>query len=81
MTRQDVMEVMNSSDFTREALNDMMTESMEIGIRALIHLQDGNMEALHKEMYAWFFRNSAVLAPLIERYANELDGDMKKAVC
>lgn len=81
MTRKDVMQILNDNSFSREALNDVMIAGMEVGMRALIHLQDGNIDALHKDFYCWFFSNGQVLRPLIEHYAEELpdDDDMKNA--
>lgn len=79
MTRNEVMGILKASDFSREQLNDTMIEALELGARALIHLQDGNIKALHKDVYGWFFRNSSVLSPMIQRYAEELSAETEKA--
>lgn len=79
MKRQEVLEILKNSDFTRAELNDAMIEAVEAGMLALVHLQDGNTDALHKDVYGWFFRNSSVLSPLIQQYASELPEETEKA--
>lgn len=81
MTRKDVMQILNDNSFSREALNDVMIAGMEVGLRALLFIEDGDLPALRKMFFQWLFSNGEVLRPLIERYAEELpdDDDMKNA--